>query len=39
MKIAHLLASVPEALDERKLERILQRHDLLEAWRRLQPAL
>jgi hypothetical protein len=39
MKIAHLLASAPEALDHRKLESILGRHDLLEAWRRLQPAL
>ena len=39
MKIAHLLASAPEALDHRKLKSILRRHDLIEAWRRLQPAL
>ena len=39
MKIAHLLASAPEALDHRKLQSILGRHGLVEAWKRLQPAL
>ncbi len=39
MKIARLLASAPEAVDQRKLESVLERHHLLEAWRRLQPAL
>jgi hypothetical protein len=39
MKIARLLASAPEAVDRRKLESVLERHDLLGAWRRLQPAL
>lgn len=39
MKIARLLASVPEAVDRRKLQSVLERHQLLEAWRRLQPAL
>jgi hypothetical protein len=39
MKIARLLASAPEAVDHRKLESVLERHQLLEAWRRLQPAL
>jgi hypothetical protein len=38
MKIARLLASAPEAVDHRKLEDILARHGLVEAWRRLQPA-
>jgi hypothetical protein len=39
MKIARLLESAPEAIDQRKLEDTLRRHGLLEAWRRLQPAL
>jgi hypothetical protein len=39
MKIARLLASAPEAVDRRKLESILERHHLLETWRRLQPTL
>lgn len=39
MKIAHLLASAPQVLDRRKLESLLERHHLLEAWRRLQPEL
>lgn len=39
MKIARLLASAPDALDHRRLEDILRRHGLLEAWKRLQPAL
>ena len=39
MKIARLLASAPDALDHRRLEDILRRHGLLEAWERLQPAL
>ncbi len=38
MKIARLLASAPEAVVHRKLESVLERHRLLEAWRRLQPA-
>jgi hypothetical protein len=39
MKIARLLASAPGAVDHRKLQTVLERHQLLEAWRRLQPAL
>lgn len=38
MKIARLLASAPEAVDDRRLEDVLMRHGLLEAWRRLRPA-
>jgi hypothetical protein len=39
MKIGRLLESAPDAVDPLKLEAILGRHGLLEAWRRLQPAL
>ncbi len=39
MKIARLLESAPEAIDQRKLEDTLRRHGLLVPWRRLQPAL
>jgi hypothetical protein len=38
MKIARLLESAPGALDPRKLEDVLARHGLLDAWRRLRPA-
>ena len=38
MKIARLLASAPECVDHRKLEDVLARHGLVEAWRRLRPA-
>lgn len=38
MKIARLLGSAPEAVDHRKLQEVLARHGLVEAWRRLQPA-
>ena len=39
MKVARLLQSAPDAVDHLKLESILGRHGLLDAWRRLQPAL
>ena len=39
MKIARLLASAPESVDHRKLEDVLSRHGLVEAWKRLQRAL
>lgn len=39
MKIARLLASAPDALDHRRLEDVLRRHRLLEAWERLRPWL
>ncbi len=39
MKIARLLASAPESVDHRKLEDVLARHGLVEAWKRLEPAL
>jgi hypothetical protein len=39
MKIARLLESAPDAVDHLKLEGILGRNGLLDAWRRLQPAL
>lgn len=38
MKIVRLLDSAPEAVDHRRLEEVLTRHGLLEAWRRLRPA-
>jgi hypothetical protein len=38
MKIARLLASAPEAVDHGRLEDVLERHGLLEAWRNLRPA-
>jgi hypothetical protein len=37
MKIARLLEAAPESVDRRRLEEILERHRLLEAWKRLQP--
>jgi hypothetical protein len=37
MKIARLLESAPGAVDLLKLEAILARHGLLDAWRRLRP--
>jgi hypothetical protein len=39
LKIARLLESAPDAVDHLKLEGILGRHGLFDAWRRLQPAL
>jgi hypothetical protein len=38
MKIARLLEPAPQSPDRRRREDILQRHGLLEAWTRLQPA-
>jgi hypothetical protein len=38
MKIARLLESAPGALDHRKLEDVLARFGLTEAWHRLRPA-
>lgn len=38
MKIDRLLASAPESVDHRKLDGVLARHGLREAWRRLRPA-
>jgi hypothetical protein len=38
MKITRLLDSAPEAIDHRRLEEVLVRHGLLEAWKRLRPA-
>jgi hypothetical protein len=39
MKIARLVASAPASVDRRKLELILERHGLLEPWRRLEVSL
>ena len=39
MKIARLLASAPEAINPERLDRILERHDLLLKWREMQPTL
>ena len=39
MKIARLLTSAPNAVDQTRLERTLERHGLLGKWREMEPTL